>query len=386
MRLSRPFMINTIVALCLISVTLLTLHAYNPNVSLPKFSFSHSKEGATVPADYYSDFNAAPELYHDGNEAPAGTERANATLLMLARNSDVGSAVSTVKELEDRFNGKYHYPWVFLNEQPFSEDFKRRISIVASGPVHFGKIPEDHWYQPNWINETKATEARHKMEEENVIYGGSVSYRNMCRFNSGYFYRHPLLLNYRYYWRVEPGVHFHCDVHFDPFLFMQENNKVYGFTITMYEFSRTIETLWSTVGEFIAEHPEFLAPKNAMGYLSDTGGESYSLCHFWSNFEIADLDFWRGPAYTAFFEYLDQRGGFYYERWGDAPVHSIGAALFAGADKIHFFREIGYEHPPYTHCPAEEDLWRKGRCTCDPAHNFDYDGYSCLWRWNRLSG
>jgi hypothetical protein len=33
----------------------------------------------------------------------------------------------------------------------------------------------------------------------------------------------------------------------------------------------------------------------------------------WSNFEIGDMDFWRGPAYTAFFEHLDMNGGFYYE-------------------------------------------------------------------------
>ena len=25
------------------------------------------------------------------------------------------------------------------------------------------------------------------------------------------------------------------------------------------------------------------------------------------------MDFWRGEAYSAFFEYLDSRGGFYYE-------------------------------------------------------------------------
>jgi len=41
--------------------------------------------------------------------------------------------------------------------------------------VHFGQIPEEHWYQPPWINETKAEEERKKMEEENVIYGGSLS-------------------------------------------------------------------------------------------------------------------------------------------------------------------------------------------------------------------
>lgn len=54
----------------------------------------------------------------------------------------------------------------------------------------------------------------------------------------------------------------------------------------------------------------------------------------WSNFEIGDLDLWRGEGYSKFFEYLDSKGGFYYERWGDAPVHSIGAALFAKKDQI----------------------------------------------------
>ena len=46
-----------------------------------------------------------------------------------------------------------------------------------------------------------------------------------------------------------------------------------------------------------------------------------SLCTFfshrsqlvWSNFEIADMDFWRSEAYMKFFEYLESLGGFYYE-------------------------------------------------------------------------
>ena len=33
----------------------------------------------------------------------------------------------------------------------------------------------------------------------------------------------------------------------------------------------------------------------------------------WSNFEIGDLDFWRGDTYMKFFEFLDSKGGFYYE-------------------------------------------------------------------------
>jgi alpha 1,2-mannosyltransferase len=41
--------------------------------------------------------------------------------------------------------------------------------------VHFGQIPEEHRYQPDWINETFAEEERGKMVAENVIYGGSIS-------------------------------------------------------------------------------------------------------------------------------------------------------------------------------------------------------------------
>jgi hypothetical protein len=33
----------------------------------------------------------------------------------------------------------------------------------------------------------------------------------------------------------------------------------------------------------------------------------------WSNFEIADMDFWRSQTYTDYFNYLDSMGGFYYE-------------------------------------------------------------------------
>jgi hypothetical protein len=44
-----------------------------------------------------------------------------------------------------------------------------------------------------------------------------------------------------------PDVHFHCDINHDPFKFMEEQKKVYSFTITMYEYEATIPTLWGHV-------------------------------------------------------------------------------------------------------------------------------------------
>lgn len=51
--------------------------------------------------------------------------KANATFVFLCRNSDLGGAISSVQQMEDRFNKHHNYPWVFLNEEPFTDDFKR---------------------------------------------------------------------------------------------------------------------------------------------------------------------------------------------------------------------------------------------------------------------
>lgn len=335
-------------------------------------------KGYTPPEDY------SPSVhYYEDTPLANNTRRANATFVLLARNSDLNGIAGSMKQMEDRFNKHYNYPYVFLNEEPFSDDFKNLVSGLTNAKVEFGLIPRDHWYQPDSIDEKKAEAARNEMQRNQVIYGGSVPYRNMCRFNSGFFYRHELLAKYKYYWRIEPDVTFFCDLHSDPFLVMQDQNKVYGFTVSLYEYQATIPTLWDTVKEFIHEHPDLVTPGNAMAFLSDDSGESYNNCHFWSNFEIGDLDFWRGEAYSKFFDFLDSKGGFYYERWGDAPVHSIGAALFAKKEQIHFFKEIGYRHNPFQHCP-QGDLHSQGKCWCNPKENFDYEWYSCTKRYEAL--
>ncbi|KIM60235.1 glycosyltransferase family 15 protein [Scleroderma citrinum Foug A] len=320
-----------------------------------------------------------------GPHTTSVARRANATFIILCRNSDTEGIIRSVREIEDRFNRNFGYPYVFLDEEPFTKEFKRRLSVISTSPMEFGLIPHEFWYQPSWIDEEKATAARKQMVADNIIYGGSLPYRNMCRFNSGFFFRHPLVQKYRYYWRVEPGVHFHCNVDSDPFLFLQDNNKTYGFTIAMYEFEATIRTLWQTVREFTQLHPQYIHTDNTLAFLSNDNGLHYNLCHFWSNFEIADMDFWRSDAYMSFFNFLDEKGGFYYERWGDAPVHSIAASLFLPRDAIHFFQEIGYEHAPYTHCPLDTERWSKGQCSCDQQHSFDYDGYSCLAQWEKVT-
>ena len=153
-----------------------------------------------------------------------------------------------MRSLENSFNQHHHYPWTFVNEVPFSLDFKRKVRAIASGEVHFGLIKNEDWYPPEWIDEEKYEKDRMALEElRKVPYADSMPYRNMCRFNSGFFYKEEILKQFKWYWRVEPHVDFPCEIQFDPFEYMISHNKRYSFTITITEYVESIPTLWATV-------------------------------------------------------------------------------------------------------------------------------------------
>jgi mannosyltransferase len=306
-----------------------------------------------------------PEPLHrvEGNNyAPdnANSDRINATLLSLVRNKEVNALVMSMRDLERTWNHKFNYPWTFINDEDFTQEFKDITRANTNAEIRYLKIPKEHWEVPSWISRDLMHESANMLEEHDIQYAHMESYHQMCRWNSGLFYKHPELLSTQYYWRVEPNVHFFCDVDYDVFRYMQDHNKTYGFTISLYDSAYSVRTLWPETLKFLAAgNSHLMAQNNAMDWLVDKDrrpghnieANGYSTCHFWSNFEIADMNFFRSPAYEAYFEHLDRAGGFFYERWGDAPVHSIGLGLFADKNSIHWFKDIGYQHIPFFNCP-----------------------------------
>jgi len=148
---------------------------------------------------------------------------------------------------------------------------------------------------------------------------------------------------------IELIISFFCEVDYDVFRFMELNDKTYGFVINIYDSPDSIRTLWPTTLEYLAMFPDAVHPNSAIEWLTDSTrrprhnliANGYSTCHFWSNFEIGNLNFWRSDRYQSYFNYLDRQGGFFYERWGDAPVHSVALGLFEDKNKIHWFHDIG---------------------------------------------
>ncbi len=177
---------------------------------------------------------------------------------------------------------------------------------------------------------------------------------------------------------------------------MIESNKTYGFTIAVKELRETVPNifryasaykrlkglkskgLWEMFvepqpdkGPELSEgHPDYKPPGTDIDPEA-MEGEKYNMCHFWSNFEIARLDFFRSKEYEDFFQMMDRSGGFWMERvcsasiphiiatgtnnstqWGDAPIHSLAAGALLAPSDIHYFRDFGYRHTTIQHCPA----------------------------------
>lgn len=365
---------------------------------LPRISSFLTSPSTPIPVPKLSSNSYSSSAFPSYDRTQIGIE--NATLIVLARNSDLPGVLRSMRSLEDRFNRDYKYPWVFLNEVPFNDEFIEQTSIMASSECFYELIPEEDWYQPDFIDNEKLEQNLMDSAKNNVLYGGVKSYRNMCHFNSGYFYKQKKILEYDWYFRVEPDVEYMCDFQYDPFTVLREKNKVYGFVIAIHEYENTIPTLWSTVEEFMEKYPQHIHPNNALEFITSkepmadvtlqvASSSRYNMCHFWSNFEIGNLNFFRGEAYEAYFKHLDEAGGFYYERWGDAPVHSIGLSLLADKNSIHHFEDIGYYHVPMLTCPISDDVKIQKRCVCkqhndngeDLGKGMTVELHSCLPRW-----
>ena len=133
---------------------------------------------------------------------------------------------------------------------------------------------------------------------------------------------------------------------------MIESNKTYGFTIAVKELKETVPNifryasaykrmnnmtskgLWEMFVDPLEKEPEkpkedtSKAPplpeeilrsdpnRNSLPEieLEAMEGEKYNMCHFWSNFEIASLEFFRSKEYEDFFQMMDRSGGFWMER------------------------------------------------------------------------
>lgn len=164
-------------------------------------------------------------------------------------------------------------------------------------------------------------------------------------------------------------VQYTCNINYDVFRFMRDNEMAYGFNMAILDDARSFPSLWERTQAFKKSNPAIIHREADMrwllhktgepdriirsgaGYQAAARDEQYNSCQFYSNFEVGSLKFFRGKEHQAYFQHLDKSGGFFYERYGDAPIHTLSISMFLPKRRVWFFRDVGYSHGICESCP-----------------------------------
>ncbi|CAO3701964.1 unnamed protein product [Rhizopus stolonifer] len=381
-----------LIASALFIITLITAHIHPSRPTTNDIENMIQKICKPKPTVISSESHQASHLYghnqsllmtdHNLREDVWDHVKVKGAFYMMTRNEDLFKAKATVKSIEERFNGRANvtYPWIFLNNQKFSPEFKKYMRRIVSRPdqVYFGQVDLEAWNYPSWIDSVRSQTLFSNFRELEYQKIRRPTYGNYLRYQSGLFFHHPLFNDVDYVWRVNAGSHYNCEMfRNDPFVAMQEKNKTIGFSLTERSTSEmSLFSLWPVTNHFATIYPHLVEPaaNSIYSWLVDSRDE-YNMCQISTSFEIVSMAFLKSEQYRTFFYYLDLVGGFFYERWTDAAVRTIASALFLKRQDLYFFNDVAFTYKDTSHCPLNFTLLKN--CACDYKDSFDYRRSSC---------
>lgn len=291
-----------------------------------------------------------------------GTSR-NAGIFILTQNKPqrVASLKTSLYFLFKNFNAipaGYRYPVFIMHEGDFDvrtqEEIFSGIRRNCRESINFVQIDESDFTVPNHIDIPRMINC---INQRPVPYWRDARYRMMCRWWLVHFpkytgsfdyvmrldddsfieepipdlidYAKSMSLNYIY-----NTVHLDCGVcclglrHSLDSVFPGRSDELSS--MFLYQ---NIEPF-----DVLREQLRRITSISGIKWNDDLINGSFSLSMpimFYNNFFITKTSFWRNPDVMNVIEKIDQVGGIFYHRWGDAPIQSIVLKMLSPANKLH---------------------------------------------------
>jgi alpha 1,2-mannosyltransferase len=150
---------------------------------------------------------------------------------------------------------------------------------------------------------------------------------------------------FTFYWRLDSDSHLLGPPLVDDlFDYMREKHLQYAFVMVEVDAPEYVKGLWTLFHRFLARlclTPSATVRKTQTSFF---GGE-YSFSIFYNNLELSNASMWRNePRIAAWLREVDEAGGIYHHRWGDAPIHTLAITQFIERDQVIKLRDFGYFH------------------------------------------
>mmetsp|Transcript_8189 Transcript_8189/g.19029 ORF Transcript_8189/g.19029 Transcript_8189/m.19029 type:complete len:425 (+) Transcript_8189:20-1294(+) len=262
-------------------------------------------------------FNPAAAL----PDPEAARESGAIVFLCCADAQELQDLLYALQFLDLNFNDHFQYPVLIFHEN-LGPGQVNVITAATRSPVEFHqitlRIPTfiDARYVPRWYQ------------------GFSLGFRHMIRFFTIQLYEHPAMQKYDYYWRLDSDSFLIGRLWVDPFVFMRASDYKFGFVASTNVQPEFTADLW----ELTEAH------RRSEGITSEWFSGKWNGFAFYSNCEIARVDFWGLPEVQAYLNKVDQAGGIYKVRWPDSAIHFLAATMF-----LHSQEMVQLVFMPYWH-------------------------------------
>eukprot|EP00439_Symbiodinium_sp_Y106_P036315 s2133_g4.t1 len=322
-----------------------------------------------------------PDLAHASERGePGGKGHDDLIMVTMASGGRIDELLFVLPNWWDNFNWKWDYP-VLVFHQNLTQGDVALVRNASRNRVWFANIdryfrePEKPPYGPDRLPEA----------------GLRAGYRLMCRFKATYVLDQPALQGSRWMLWMDSDSYFTGQVPHD---FAQEMNAagaIFGYTHTGYEDSPLVKNLFDAALLFEAvelggskgrppaalEEEEGGVPNQARAFaegfdppersqyyerlLTVTSGlDRGQVLPFgtptWkgkvplTDFLLLDIASFRTSALRRFTDWIDEWGGWWLYRWGDAAIRGVQAWLMLEAKECLSFADLPYVHQHFCRC------------------------------------
>lgn len=136
----------------------------------------------------------------------ATDQKPRAAFVSLAHENDLSALLSSISQLEETFNHRYQYHWIFFSTQPLSEEFRQQTSNATGAVCFYEVISGDKLASPKQPAAFNTLSPAQTGEYVSEIGRQVQSLDQISRWNSGPFASENRLRDYDWIWRIEPGV------------------------------------------------------------------------------------------------------------------------------------------------------------------------------------
>ncbi|CAH1777906.1 unnamed protein product [Owenia fusiformis] len=236
--------------------------------------------------------------------------------------------IKTLKQLDKFFIKRFKYPVVLFHEPDLTQSDKEAIRFSTSAEIIFHEVS---FSTPDFLR--KPAEDYMKV----CPYPSHIGYRHMCRFHTKLVFETEIMHTAEWYWRLDDDSNILQHIDYDIFKHMENQNYKYGYALISQERDDCVLGLKNNFTHYIKTH-------NLTPTFFNEWSWSDPVDQIYNNFEIASLEFWRSSQVRDIIEYIDQSGGIYLARWGDAPIHTMIVSIFIPRAQIRVFTDIAYSH------------------------------------------